>query len=59
MAIHEVEKALFQRAMMLKADIRDGDGDGLINDGTPQERPVDVPLSMKQVFFIGRYDTQD
>jgi hypothetical protein len=40
MAIHEIAKALFQRAMMLKADIRDGDGDGMIYDGTPQQRPV-------------------
>lgn len=44
MSIAMVSKALFSRAMMLKAqtcnaDI-DGDGDGIVCDGTPQERSV-------------------
>lgn len=40
--LDEAAKVLFERALMLKSsrDPRDGDGDGLINDGTPQERPV-------------------
>lgn len=38
----EAANRLFERAMMLKSssDPRDGDGDGMIFDGTPQERPV-------------------
>jgi len=38
----EAAKRLFERALMLKSskDPRDGDGDGMIFDGTPQERPV-------------------
>lgn len=38
----EAAKRLFERALMLKSqrDIRDGDGDGMIFDGTPQERSV-------------------
>lgn len=37
-----ISKALFSRAMMTKADKppKDADGDGLVNDGTPQEAPV-------------------
>ena len=34
--------ALFTRAIALKASQRDGDGDGLINDGTSQEMPSSV-----------------
>jgi len=34
--------ALFTRAIALKASQRDGDGDGLINDGTSQEMPASV-----------------
>lgn len=34
--IETMARALFTRA----AEVRDGDGDGYVNDGTPQERPV-------------------
>ncbi len=37
----KIASDLFTRAKLLKrTSDRDGDGDGLINDGTPQERPV-------------------
>lgn len=48
MSIAMVSKALFSRAMMLKAEIRDGDGDGMINDGTPQEQPVSQAVEEEQ-----------
>lgn len=38
----------YKRPAEYKADARDGDGDGLVQDGTTQERPAEEPVSTPQ-----------
>lgn len=48
----EVAKKLFEHAKMIKnATVKDGDGDGLINDGTPQEQPASSDVYDKSKFL--------
>lgn len=53
--LDEAAKVLFERALMLKSskDPRDGDGDGMIFDGTPHQRPVHG-VEQVMVWFNGK-----
>lgn len=64
-AVDGIAEKLFQRAMMVKSstDPRDGDGDGRIFDGTPNEQAaVDrrkVEESVAGVLLESLYDGDD